>query len=118
MDRNLKFTSLFLISIFPTCAAAQSPIERAREDYRRGMVRVYESALFKLTQKTSTVIYAKEYSLEDGKVRVCGEALFGAVRQTFVINTSSGVLARAASKAQLHMEGCDAEGAETLIDLR
>lgn len=99
-------------------ARAQDPIQRARDNLRREMVRVLESGLFSVTQKTTSITFAKRYALDGGGSLYCGEAFFGSSRRTFIIDPSTGVVTQAPSPAQWRAIGCDAAGAETFVDLR
>jgi hypothetical protein len=99
-------------------SAAQSPVARAEDSYRREIVRMLEQILFKLTSKTTTVIYAKRYDIQGGKSLFCGAARFGSTPQMFTLDTETSAFTRGASKAQWSGAGCEGAGYETLIDLR
>ena len=98
--------------------SAQDPVTRAEASYRREIVTMLEQILFKLTSKTTTVIYAKRYDIEGGKSLFCGAARFGSTPQMFTLSTKTSELVRGASKTQWSGAGCDSAGFETLTDLR
>lgn len=108
---------LMMVLAAATPAMAQDPVMRAQENYRRGVTQMVEQLLFSATQKTSKVIFLRNYRQGEKKL-FCGEALFGSARQSFVIDMTSGGFMRAPTKAQWNGVGCEEAGYETLIDLR
>lgn len=122
---KLSYRSKTLSVVVGACVAvgaqpvsAQDPVTRAEASYRREVVTMLEQILFKLTSKTTTVIYAKRYDIDGGKSLFCGAAKFGSTPQMFTLSTKTSELVRGASKAQWGGAGCDGTGFETLIDLR
>lgn len=99
-------------------ARAQDPVARALQQYRRGMVSMLEELMFQQTGKTTSVIYARQFRIDDRNRLYCGEALFGSTRQGFLLNTQTGKFVRAPSLAVATEAGCAADGGSTLIDLR
>lgn len=101
----------------PTQAQAD-PAAEADQDMRAGMVHIIEGFLFNVTQKTTTVVYAKQLQFNEDQLLICGAAMFGSKPQAFILNTSTNVFIREPKRAQWVSEGCDGAGFKTLIDLR
>jgi len=91
---------------------------QAEASYRRDIVRMLESILFELTNKTTTVTYAKRHDVPGDSNLFCGAARFGTTPQMFTLNAATNAFVRGASKVQWSGAGHEDAGAETLVDLR
>ena len=107
----------FLVAA-PHADAQGDPAMEAQQDYRNSMVSAIEETLFNVTQKTSKVIFLKEFRAGDSATLYCGVAFFGSRPQKFLINMVNRDFLRPPTPAQWASEGCNADGGATLIDLR
>lgn len=99
-------------------AQAQDPAMRALQQQRRQIVGMLEEMMFQQTGKTTSIIYARQFRIDDANRLYCGEALFGSTRQAFVLNSKTGEFLRAPTKAIQAEKGCFEENWFALIDLR
>jgi hypothetical protein len=111
-------TSLLVATILTQSAAAQSPADVALERFRVEKIRLLENVLFKYTEKTARVIYAREMTTPLSKPAFCGEALLGSQRQKFLLDLNSGKMRVGVSQADWDSLDCRSAEGETLIDLR
>lgn len=94
---------------------AQDPVAAAEQQYRRDVVGATEEFLFNTTGKTTSVTYLKMFR-EGEAYRFCGEARFGSVRQSFIIDQQA--LTRPPSRAAWARAGCDSSAGKVIIDVR
>lgn len=99
-------------------ALAQDPVTQALQQYRRQMVGMLEEMMFQQTGKTTSIVYARQFRIDERNRLYCGEALFGSARQPFLLNTKTGEFVRAPTRAVQADRGCYQDDGATLIDLR